>query len=56
MCLRFLYFILGVWKFPLPVCMYIMCLPGVLGYQKRVLNPLERELWMIVAQCVSDGN
>lgn len=43
------YFILCVWMFYLHVCLCTTCVPGVLGDQNRILDPLRLELYMFVS-------
>lgn len=35
-----------------PMCVYIMCVPGIQGGQKRLLDPLELELLLVVSNHV----
>ena len=46
--LKIFIFILYVWLFCLIICGYTSCMPGALGSQKRVSDPLELELQMVV--------
>lgn len=39
----------------LHLCLCIMCLPGALGFQQRVLDSLELVLQMIVSQHMGTG-
>lgn len=48
--------ILCVCEFHLYICLYIMCVPGIQGHQKRVLNPLELELQTVENHHVVTGN
>lgn len=34
------------------MCVYIMCVPGIQGVQKRLLDPLELELLLVVSNHV----
>jgi hypothetical protein len=40
----------------LHVCMYVTCMPGALGAQKRASDLLELELQMVVSHLVGAGN
>lgn len=42
--------------FPCILCMCVTCRPGVQGGQKKVLNPLELELYMVVSRRVGAGD
>lgn len=42
--------------FSLNVCKYTVCIPGALGGQKSVLDPLELESWTVVNCSVGAGN
>lgn len=46
---RFIYFILCVFVFCLHVCICTIYMPGSHGVQKRVSDPLELELWMVMS-------
>lgn len=47
-----------VWVFCLCICLCAMCLcmPGTLGDQQRVLDPLELEVLTVVSHCVGAEN
>lgn len=55
------FFISCVWAFSLHVCLCTTCMSGVHRYQKKMSDPLELELWMVVSfqvlgiQLWSDG-
>lgn len=49
-------FILCVWAFCLHVCLYIMCVPGATRGQKRVSDPQELKLQMLLSCYVSARN
>jgi hypothetical protein len=48
-------FYLCIGVFCLHVCMCTMCMPGACD-QKKVPDPLELELWMVVSHHLSSGN
>lgn len=50
------YYFMYVGALPACVCLCTTCVPGVLGGQKKTLDPLRLPLWTVVGYHVGDGN
>lgn len=52
---RFLFFILSIWALPFYVWMHAIYMPGAQETQKRVSNPLDLKLQVVVNSLVGAG-